>query len=134
MNSKGLLVVGWVMFLWLLSSSAWAGGLIVYEVIADRPQPGVSATERSGLTTMRPRSTGIVIRSTSALGRVPIVQIVVAAGRISPPASSRPRADAGARAPVRTSTPRAASDACAATPSRSDSSSSRRGWSCSSVT
>ncbi len=41
MNSKGLLVVGWVMFLWLLSSSAWAGGLIVYEV--NSPSTGTAS-------------------------------------------------------------------------------------------
>ena len=68
------------------------------------------------------------MRSTSAFGRVPIVQITVAAGTNSPVASITPRSPTHfARVPMRTQTPRAASDACAARPSRSDSSSSSRG-------
>ena len=95
----------------------------------------MSRTERSGLTTMRPRSTDNVMRSTSAFGRVPIVQITVAAGIISPSRSATARSPTKvARVLVRTSTPRAASDRCAAIPRRSGSSGRRRGRSCSSVT
>jgi hypothetical protein len=77
---------------------------------------------------MRPRSVARPRRSTSAFGRVPIVQITVAVPSVTPSASVTASAlIALACAPMRTSTPRLISDRCAARPSRSDNSSSSRG-------
>ena len=59
--------------------------------------PGAAGTDRSGFTTMRPRSTCRPMRSTSAFGRVPIVQMTVADATNSPVASMTPRSPTQAR-------------------------------------
>ena len=84
---------------------------------------------------MRPRSVASPRLSTSGLGRVPIVQITAAVAIAVPSASVMDRSlIAVAFAPVRTSTPRLASERSAAAPNRSLSSGSSRARSCRSVT